>query len=481
MLAFFFFLFVTLVVYYATTTMSPSTLKKEGFANGSSVIIPKENIPAKLESPVSTREVKPSSLPGGLPSAPYDQVSKSAPLPYQDTTQVKANASQIQSMLEMLKGFMAFESQELADRSDPTIQLPLQTARADMQTLQSEVDVVSRNPGIQPDMTLQHLHEIGSNLAFLQRKVRLFQSASGKPVQEEPESSDLSSLMKSLTQEGFQNPMGEKKASVQDLKAVISRIQGESARLTASATNDPVIRARVAALGQMKKDIEDILSQVSKGIIRPAEIPIAKADVDRALPLLGKPSEPLPQLVKSWNLPPGVANLLPSNLQKDPSTMNEIRSLIDKYADTMVNGISASFEVRYTAPHERAVKDASTIDQTGFPSSADLANVSNLKFKPASNGVPVTDRFASTPMEAGRGPSHFDWKQRAKEIETQVKKRGLQPNDFGIMPPNTKVSNEFSWKGYAKMICTRLQATMDPGLPETCGCPPMDWKGWRGT
>jgi hypothetical protein len=20
---------------------------------------------------------------------------------------------------------------------------------------------------------------------------------------------------------------------------------------------------------------------------------------------------------------------------------------------------------------------------------------------------------------------------------------------------------------------------MDPALPETCGCPPMDWSGWR--
>jgi hypothetical protein len=82
-------------------------------------------------------------------------------------------------------------------------------------------------------------------------------------------------------------------------------------------------------------------------------------------------------------------------------------------------------------------------------------------------------------MDAGRGPSHFDWKQRSKEIEAQIKKRGLKQSDFGILPQGTKVSNDFSWKGYVRMICTRLQATMDPALPETCGCPPMDWKGWR--
>jgi len=87
--------------------------------------------------------------------------------------------------------------------------------------------------------------------------------------------------------------------------------------------------------------------------------------------------------------------------------------------------------------------------------------------------------MAPTPQEAGRGPSQFDWKQRTKEIEEQVKKRGIRPEDVGMMPANTKVSPDFSWKGYARMICTRLQATMDPALPVTCGCPPMDWKGWR--
>jgi hypothetical protein len=60
-----------------------------------------------------------------------------------------------------------------------------------------------------------------------------------------------------------------------------------------------------------------------------------------------------------------------------------------------------------------------------------------------------------------------------------VKQRGLQPADFGIMPEGTKTSSDFSWKGYARMMCTRLQATSDPSLGITCGCPPMDWKGWR--
>lgn len=478
MIAFFLLLFVTLVIYYFTTTSS------EGFADSTmvspttTVTIPTEKVPQAPSPPVPTDEVKPSQLPGILPASPYDQVSKATPLAYQDTTQIKANKQQLESLLEMLKGFLSFESHEIADRSDPSIQLPLNTARSDMQTLQTEVDVMNRNPGVQSTMPLTHLREISSNLAHLQREVRLIQNARGDPVQ--PVDSKMKDFLASLhaeVKEGFTS--SGPSATVSDLKNVISRIDGEVARLGASGSTDPVLRARIGSLEKMRLDIKTILSQVESGSIKESEIPIEKADIDKALPVLGKPSEPLPQLVKSVNLPPGVANLLPSSVSKDPETMNTIRDLINKYADTIANGISATFQVKYTAPSEK--KGESTVTQSGFPSLFDLNNVSNSKFTPEDSGIPVTDRMAPKPSDAGRGPSRFDWKQRAKDIEDQVKKRGLNPADFGIMPKGSKVSEEFSWKGYAKMICTRLQATMDPALPETCGCPPLDWKGWRST
>jgi hypothetical protein len=270
-------------------------------------------------------------------------------------------------------------------------------------------------------------------------------------------------------------------ATPKDLEDFVARLSAEIIRLSASGTTDPVINARIVALTNMKTNIQTILDQVQTGALMPVEIPIMKKDIDNAFPILGKPSEPLPQVIRTMGLPPGLANLLPSNVQKDPNTTREINKLVDKYADTIVNGVSASFSVKYTSPREadkvRAM--ASTIDKTGFPSAADLDNACNNKFTPDGGAASVTDKLAPKPTDAGRGPSHFDWKQRAKEIEGQVKKRGLNPNDFGIMPGNTKVSNDFSWKGYTRMICSRLQATMDPSLPETCGCPPMDWSGWR--
>jgi hypothetical protein len=239
-----------------------------------------------------------------------------------------------------------------------------------------------------------------------------------------------------------------------------------------------------------------------------ATIPISKADLEKALPTLGNINDPLSQLIQSQQLSPGLANLLPSNMQNDPNTTREINNLMNNYFGTLMDGIS--FSVKYTSPREAQAGGcgtynplpgttevatqseqfvnsmmekkrgaASTIDKTGFPSLADLDNASNAKFSPMDSGLFITDRYAPLPSDAGRGPSRFDWKTRSKEIEAQVKKRSLKPDDFGIMPPKTAVSSDFSWRGYARMMCTRLQATMDPHLPVLCGCPPMDWPGWR--
>jgi hypothetical protein len=255
----------------------------------------------------------------------------------------------------------------------------------------------------------------------------------------------------------------------------------------------------VTQLTVIRQDVRQILEQLATKKLLPSEIPILKSDVDKAFPILGKPSEPLPELLRAAQLPAGLANLLPSNVQKDPDTRRQIAALVDKYADTIVNGLSARFEVAYQPqPSEKARRQRSTIDRTGFPSNADLDHLMGASFLPVDQGA-ITDRDAQLPQMAGRvlnadrapstvamvgqsqpgQPAHFDWKERAKQIEDQIRKRGLRPEDFGVLPRSTKVSADFSWKGYAKMLCTRLQATMDPALPETCGCPPLDWKGWE--
>lgn len=438
------------------------------------------SLPEKEES--ISEPTASTNVTGSLPIAPFEQTAAMSPLPYQDTTQIKANRQQLINALEMLKGFLAYEAQHIEERSDPNIQLPLQTARSDFYTLQNEVSVLNRNPGVQPTIPLTHLNDISANLTFLQQKVRLLGSAGALqgPIYSFHE--DGSSSSPSL--EGFQTQANMSQVATQkELEDFLAKVEGERLRLSASATTDPVIQARVRALTDIRQTVRGIIEQLNTKKMLPTEVPILKSDLERAFPVLGKPSEPLPQLLKSAKLPIGLANALPSNIRKDPETSRQIANLVDKYADTIVNGISAKFEVNYTPPkkseRERRVK--STIDKIGFPSLTDLENVSQTKFIPMGTDHSVTDRLASLPQDAGRGPASFDWKERARQIEDQIKKRGLRPEDFGIMPRNQKVSNDFSWKGYSKMMCTRLQATMDPALPETCGCPPMDWKGWRSS
>lgn len=476
MFAFLALLFILIVIYFSTTGTTAKTT--EGFNN--KVNIPVNIIPPAIPPPPATNvaagDEQPSDLPGRLPIAAYEQIAASSPLPYQDTSLIKANRQQIVSMLEMVKGFLAFEAQEISERSDPTIQLPLNTVRSDFHTLQSEVEVLNRNPGLQPTITQQHLNEIASNLAYLQREVRLIGAAG--PLQGPiNEFTGPNRKVEGFVSETSANSI----ASPKDLEDFIARITGEILRLSASGTTDPNTKARVVALTDLKSNVQTVLDQVAAGALMSNEIPIMKKDIDNAFPVLGKLDQPLPQVIKTLGLPPGLANMLPSNLQNDPDTRREINKLVDKYADTIVNGVSASFAVKYTSPREaeKARALASTIEKTGFPSAADLDNACNTKFTPDGGDKQVTDKLAPKPSDAGRGPSKFDWKKRAKDIEEQIRKRGLKASDFGIMPNNMKTSQDFSWKGYTRMICTRLQATMDPSLPETCGCPPMNWQGWR--
>ena len=503
MFAFLALLFVLIVIYFFTSESNKSNVTKEGFNPVNTSPSHKVNIPVNIIPPaipppparsIDDSNVQPSDLPGHLPIAPYEQIASMSPLPYQDTSLIKANRQQLVSMLEMVKGFLAFEAQELSERSDPTIQLPLNTARGDFHTLQSEVEVLNRNPGLQPTITQSHLNEIASNLAYLQREVRLIGAAGPiqGPIYEFTQPVNVrggvegfeGGVPNQLSGTGQRSGTGQSAGQIatpKDLNDFVAKITGEITRLSASGTTDPIINARVVALTELRSNIQNILNQLDTGALIESQIPIMKNDIDNAFPVLGNPSQPLPQIIKTLGLPPGLANILPSNLQNDPNTTREINSLINKYADTIVNGISASFGVKYTSPREaeKARALASTIEKTGFPSRADLDNACNTKFMPDGGVEPVTDRLAPTPQDAGRGPSQFDWERRARDIEGQVRKRGLNPNDFGIMPGSTKVSKDFSWKGYARMICTRLQATMDPALPETCGCPPMDWAGWR--
>ena len=78
---------------------------------------------------------------------------------------------------EDLRAFLAFEGVNLANSSDPTVSLPLTQLRADARKLQEEVVVLDKNPGVQSQLTQQSLAEMEGALMFLQKKIRLFETA----------------------------------------------------------------------------------------------------------------------------------------------------------------------------------------------------------------------------------------------------------------------------------------------------------------
>ena len=467
--------------------------------------------PKPTSLPVS-REVtgvQPSELPGPLPVAPYQAIAKNSPYPYQDPSLVKTNRARILEVLERLKGFLAFQAPEIEDRSDPSIQLPLTTARADFKHLESEANVLQRNPGIQPDVTDLQMNEIEANLAYLQRETELI--GVNRPFQSPVHDIDL------LHAEGFQNPgdgdsygSSHDPATLEDLQEFSSRAQGEILRLTASGTTDPVIAARVGNLTRMRSQVDSIIEQLQSGALLSVEVPIMKSDIDKALPILGDPSQPLPQLLQMANLPSGLANMLPAGVTQDPETRRQVGNLLERYAQTFLDGASAavSFTVNYVSPRQVALAQArqpinvdmeidvengngtgSTVASTGFPSAADLDRVGS---DPSLTAIQAPDRVTDvhaadpraegrTPMtgDSSKGPSHYDWKGRSASIIGQIKKRGFNPKDFGALAPGAAVGPSFSWRGYTKMICSRLQTVDAFKMDEMCGCPPADWVGWN--
>jgi len=446
----------------------------------SRTVIP-DNIPPVAQLPVSS-SFKASDLPGPLPTAPYQAIGKNLPSPYQDPSLIKTTRQRILNTLELLKGFLAFQATELEDRSDPTIQLPLNTARADFQRLESEANVLQRNPGLTPQLTLMDIKQIEDNLAYLQKEAELI--GSNRPFQGPQHDVDL----EGFTDSG-DNTTGPV-ATVAQLAEFSTRIQQAITQLSSSGTTDPVIQTRIGNLTAMKNQIDGIIQKVNSGQMKSSDIPVLGADISNALPNLGNVRSPILPLLN--NIVAAVSN--------NNAVPSDAMATLGAYAKTFLDNADASlsFNVKYNGTEEHSedikVGGRSSLTSTGFPSPYDLKQVSEA---PSLNsiiaGPTVTDRWAQDPRAEGRMPATgdpkgnytgtvnagtYDWQKRYNEIATQVKNRDLDPNDYGFLPPGTTVSPSFSWKGQTKVVCTRLQASNMNRMDEMCGCPPGNWKGW---
>ena len=398
---------------------------------------------------------------------PFGDIAKVNSLPYKDPAQETASYKSLSALKESLMSFMGFEFKGLQEQSDPAVQLPLSTLRSDYQRVSDETDVLKRNPGIDSQMTVNNLNEIQANLNYLQKKYRL----------------SVNSTIDDL--EGFEDTGA--RATLQDLKDAIAKVKSEIVRMSVSGTTDPVLTARVKVLTAISQKLQKIVDEVGTGIRTVDQIPVMKSDLKDFLIKSNDTSSPLTNIINENNLPVTLANLFPSYQVNDISGARIRQYLFNTYADTLAKGLSWS--LKYTSPNEAAAGSSSS-SSSGSRSGTGITNITDALTGTNTFSSPSTfprGEFEDTTNPSSRTSgasvsteaSHYDWKDKSAKICEAIRSRGLNPGDFGCLESASSVGSDYSWRGNARMVCTRLQASFDPGLPDYCGCPPVDWAGWR--
>lgn len=422
-----------------------------------------------------------------LPTAPFYQRAKETPSPYINPSTQPAKYIQLLGVKEDLQAFFGFQAQVLEEQSDPAIQIPLTRARADMGELIDIQSVIERNPGLPSRITNKQLDDIRSNLRYLRDVLHDLETSGA--VQPE-------------ALEGFEDQVNtEKRATLKELQEFQIKVVVEITRLQASGTSDPVIQGRLNTLSRIKNETDDVITQIQNGSLTPETVPIYSSDIQKALPILGNPTDPLPSILKENNLPPAIASLFPGGMSpSDTEQSLQMTNIVKGYMKNLFEGASWGVNVMFKYDNPNVLKlqadaakdsgpqktyaeslkdsDAQPMD----PYSSTVSSAETLQSHPSNysytTGLPGTS--SRVQHDQSHIPSgNLDWKKRSQQISDQIRRRGLNPSDFGVLSSSDSVSDEFSWRGHVQMVCSRLNATTDPGLSETVGCPPRNWAGWR--
>ena len=447
----FFGLVLVLAIFVVVASQTMPT--KEGFQP---LVIPTPGPPAQ---PINAgAKAMPYTEPSTqILSAPIGQTSDVTSRPFQDPALDKSKYVILYSLLQDMHGFKAFELEKLEDTSDPAISLPLNTFRGDLQRLEDEVAFLNRNPGIDTTLTVEDVHEIRVNLTYLQKKAR---------------------AMNSGTIEGFEDATASPKATLDDLKDTNTKISVEIARLQASGTTDPSFQARVNILVKIQQQIGNYIMQLQNNTLQPADVPITKENLKNFLPQISNPSSPVTQFLNSIQAPTSMSNLFPAYVGGDISGAALANILLQNYG----KGLSWDINMKYSPVDGSALNATTNVGTQQFQLGSP-----QLQMPPSTRGafdqaiaqIQKGETSGVRPTLPEPPTQQFNWKDRSSQICESVRLRGLGPADFGCLTNTSKVGQDFSWRGYAKMVCNRLKTTLDEGLPETCGCPPVDWPGWK--
>ena len=301
------------------------------------------------------------------------------------------------------------------------------------------------------------------------------------------------------------------KAGLPDLQNLTTNIMAEIVRLQASGAQDSTTQNRLKLLSTILQTVTDMTTGLTNGTIKPTDITITMGQVKSFLANIQNPNSPLTNMLSDWGLPSGLSNLFPTYAAGDVSGADLAKQLFGKYV-TDIKNLSWDIGITYKGQAEQdiaanyaaAMKDARYYaDTVGTPVASNSDKVGGAAVGSSTVGAyrglfdniihsvsgqtgTVNAAMGPTqPHSAQGGMGHgdaepFDWKQRAKEICSQINMRQMDPYEFGCLKdPNTVREHNFSWRGHTKMVCTRLSTVYDPGVPELCGCPPPSWIGWR--
>lgn len=457
---------VSLIIVIVTNTCTDWTY--EGFLGTRVVDTTKAAVPIATSLTDHTLKDVTGTI-ADLPSAPVASLAETNTRPQTDPAMEKATLPMINELKQDMDGFHKNEYPHIKDRSDPAINLPLTRFQGDYQRLKDELSVLKMNPGIPAQVSIQEINDIGANLRYLQRTYRDLANVELVP------SSDLPYSRVGDTTEGFAVNDGTKPITFIQLKMLQTSIAAETIRLQASGTTDPIVAARVRVFTNMGNTVNDIVTQVSNGTKAEADIPITINDYAKFLPALGNSSGGIGGLLSTNGLGT-LSNLFNAYDAGDASGAQVAAALFQEYAKQMGNGLS--YTISYTSPNELAKDQALATYAKAYSTS--MAGASNPRgdFERTIDSI---DAFESgrPPSEIPGNPGKFDWKARAEAISENISRAGMNPADFGCLEKGAAVSPGYSWRGHAKMVCSRLATNADPATPEQMGCPPVSWKGWR--
>jgi hypothetical protein len=283
------------------------------------------------------------------------------------------------------------------------------------------------------------------------------------------------------------------------LNLLEQKLAAEMHRLAMSGTTDPVTQARINAFGQIRQKVNQMSIDLQKGILKPRDVPIRMGDFNKFLPAIGNRNAGITGLLsKSGHN--DMPSLLRAYQQGNITNADMTTHLFNTYAQALLRGLSYSIDLKYTSQNEVAVRQAEA--------AIALSNNRGRKEGFESNPWSSTLLESSHPMTLQGSRNSFDsyrrkldieafqgtvgtaipkettgmnWEYRTRNIYNNIQNFGLNPEDFGCkdFPEANTIQSDFSWRGYAKMICTRLATHIDPGIPVQIGCPPVSWQGWN--